>query len=208
MSARLTSPNINGTTIRRVHISDVDYEAGPPAEVTVPRRAIAIVAGRQVMGAGTSTGPLFAANDWKMLADKLHVVIEQVEVDEEYQHHLDCWGDYCKIKNLPPCWRGRVEVYHYELLICGFKRLTRSAPQLGRGPRVKRRGWLRRAMRDQQRDATGWFKGLDPQTRAMLAKSYRFEDTAAKAERRYVSKATGNHQAELRTLREMGIFDF
>jgi hypothetical protein len=164
-------------------------------------RIDAIVNGHQVLDVGSASGPLLATVDREMLYDRLEMAIVRVEVDEDYAHHLECWGDYCRLKNLPASWRGRTDVYHYELLICLFKRLVPANREQDHGPRIRRRGWLRRATPDQQREATAWFKALDPQTRATLAQTYRFEDTAQRAERRYIERANREHRAELEMLR-------
>jgi hypothetical protein len=174
--------NINGTTVHS-------------------REPRPIVNGRQVVGDSNAAGPLISADAWKMIAEKLEIAIEQVELSEAYQHHVACWAAYRRQKNLPADWRGHHDIFHYELLICGFKKLIRADRENGKGPRVRWRRWMRVAMPDDRRAALTWFHRLMPETRAMIAQSYRFEDAAQRSERRYIAKANRDHRAELEQIR-------
>jgi hypothetical protein len=179
--------NINGTSVRP-HVA-----AARPSLAQLAKR-FAIMNGRQIED-GPMTRPLF---DWEAIEDAVY----RAKLNRGMKHHLECWAKYLLRQHLPPAWRGYHDLFQYERLICHFVKLIRPDYDIGVGPRIRRRKWLRKVPRDQQREAHEWLKSLPPKTRASLAESYRFEQTARQADRRRINKANRVHGPLLQIIAE------
>ena len=146
-----------------------------------------------------ATEPLIPREVRRATAKQLMEEVAALMAAENDAFHDQNWQRYLKQHSIPPSWRGRRDVYHYDRLIAGLTRIERR----GRGlPRVKYATFLREHIRENPRigkadvgDVMKWFKGLDPQQRRMFGDIQRDEEAQAKRQERLLKRLQYQQEA-------------
>lgn len=153
-----------------------------------PRPALrAIVDGREV--------EYVPATERLMTYEQIGDGLEKSDAARLHEWHVKMHGAFMAKRTLPPTWRGKNDLYHYEVILVGFKQVDPPKPK--RKAAVRRQDWLRQLPRKDQQAAMSWFKGLAAKEREDLVAFDRHEEAERRADDRRVEKANVLYKVEL-----------
>lgn len=169
-----------------------------------------------------ATEPLFPKNDRRAFARTMLGQLEAFRHDHREKYYHECWQSYITQHPTPATWRGRKDSHHYNRLMAGITRISRSRPMKvrihydehfarrvdgGRLPRVQLAEYLRAHIRkfkinihDGRRDAAdvlAWFRSLSVEDQRAFADIQRNEEAQRKRERRMIDRFNSRYREYL-----------